>query len=296
MTIPLTINIDRKMQAISASMPPKRWDIQNLSNESGLEEGRVRDLLLTQMHFFQISMNLHTPLILKPSPNPTMEHSRESCIESTRELLRRYEVLQVGLHVRPLFECKTKDYVGFEAAVNLLLGIVLRSDAASQDREEWRLIHDAKAIFHKLATNKNCRMALQCYDVLDILLTATERSKEDLHMAASPVKVLIPYFGTVSILRAIKSPAATTVDNSQEVMQVHEARNGLHEGSIDLVWLHFSQGHNLPDISVPENTQPIYEQMEGIFEDIVDWNEVTGWSMSEIDEDWNLVLPGMDPN
>ncbi|KAF2176847.1 hypothetical protein K469DRAFT_678132 [Zopfia rhizophila CBS 207.26] len=195
----VTVQIEEELESITQSMSPSWWEPSTLCMNSGIHESEVRTRLLTQAYFFHIRMYVHLSSMIKPRSDSRFQHSRKTCINSARELLRRFNILRSGLDGQTLFECKTNDFVGFTAAVVLLMGLVNKISEISPngDQEGWRLIKDAKIIFESLHTEKKCKMAFQCHQALELLSSATENRNNGTN--ASPVEIFIPYFGKVSI-------------------------------------------------------------------------------------------------
>ncbi|KFZ16878.1 hypothetical protein V502_04850 [Pseudogymnoascus sp. VKM F-4520 (FW-2644)] len=192
-----TMDLDEQMDAISASMPQEWWSIPDELPNPGLELNHLTERLLQQFFFFHIRLYLHLPFIAK-STHPPYDICRLACIESSRQMLRIFLVLRTEIQGASIFECKTSDFVGFTAAVALLVGLS-EMHGLRDAKEDWRLIASAEAIFQREATDNGCRISSQCQKAIRMLSSA----HEDLQVKSHEFR--IPYFGTVVQGRARRS-------------------------------------------------------------------------------------------
>ncbi|KAI9854171.1 MAG: hypothetical protein M1813_001341 [Trichoglossum hirsutum] len=205
------IDLDDQMDAIAASTPEGWWDIPAELPGSGLELDELRERLLQQFYFFHVRIYLHLPFIVRSSTASPSDISRLACLEASRQMLKRFVILHAEVQEACLFECKTSDFVGFMAAVVLLLGLGDPSDMHNprNSDEDLRLIASVERIFHKEETDKGCKIASQCRKTLQ-MLSGIQDNSSDAEPFAEPHKILIPYFGTV-VRRRVKQASVQTL-------------------------------------------------------------------------------------
>ncbi|CAG5175726.1 uncharacterized protein ALTATR162_LOCUS8185 [Alternaria atra] len=136
---------------------------------------------------------------------------KTACLNGSREVLRLYQSLRTG-HVQPLYECKAIDFIGFTAAVLILIGL-LNSGMGSQSsisgptpkdiEEDVRLIEVSIDIFRRASSEKGGKVAAQSAQVLEQMLSKFKGTSLDHEEGPCSGKsdFVIPYFGTISIKR-----------------------------------------------------------------------------------------------
>ncbi|EKG14597.1 hypothetical protein MPH_08227 [Macrophomina phaseolina MS6] len=225
------LEVDHELDALAESMPADWSETQNqiLSSIDPVQTIYLRERLLGQICYQQLRVYLHLPFMLKSasaSNASKFAYSRSTCFSASRELLRLYHFLRGG-NGDPLYECKVIDFLGFTAAVLIMLGLlgyarVSTKDSADdyhnvvQEEQDWRLIEITMDIFGRASTEKGGKVASQSLKVLQQLSSA--RGYHMLNDAEEcSVRVVIPYFGTITISKGKKfhinqtnAPAAPT--------------------------------------------------------------------------------------
>jgi hypothetical protein len=198
------LQLDEQLDEIAASMPPSWWDTRLPSPPSRSAESELRSRLLLHAYFLHVRMYLHLPLLLEPAASTRAILSRKSCLEAARKLLHRCTLLSSNLSALGttpddvLFDCKTNDFVGFAAAVVLLIGLAKAADSdQTQKAEDWGILERTRDFFLRLHALKSCKMTQQCYTALDTLMRAVDGS--GLRVEGKPTKVFVPFFGNVCI-------------------------------------------------------------------------------------------------
>ena len=194
------------MDSISASMPPTWWDLSLMIAGGEMSEAEIRQRLLIQANFFHMRMYLHLPFMLKPRSASRYEHTRKVCTESAYELLRRYHFLRSDVNGHDYFDCMTNDFVGFTAAVVLLIGMKRNGELEETARTTfendcWDLIRSVMSTYEKLSTQRGSLLATQCLNALQLLLQISDNNY-DIGVVKEAVKISIPYFGIISIAHA----------------------------------------------------------------------------------------------
>ncbi|KEY73159.1 hypothetical protein S7711_09598 [Stachybotrys chartarum IBT 7711] len=189
-TLPIEIQDSRERMDILRRLGPSQWwELPVSLPPSGNELDCLVDRMLMQLFFFHVQMYTHLPSMARDKYDTDI--SKDSCKSAARELLKRYLVLRQRVHGTYLFECKTSDFVGFTAAITLLLWMCEQSTNSQAD---WQLIHEVKTVFDQLKTESDCPIAIQCSDALQVLCPRNEAGDfED----DRPRKVHIPFFGSI---------------------------------------------------------------------------------------------------
>jgi hypothetical protein len=223
-TLSSALDIEGELDALAAKIPPSWWDISPLLLNSHIKETSVelRERLLSQIAFHHIRVYLHLPFMLQSATNPRYEYSRKTCLDSSREVLRLYHILRTG-NGEPLYECKAVDFLGFTAAMLVLLGLlgygrVNGTHDVKQDEQDWRLIDITMDILQRASDEVGGNVAKQSYKVLEQLSAVRNHDGSD-DTEEHSEKIAIPYFGTISIKRgkrytSIPNPSPNTASSS----------------------------------------------------------------------------------
>jgi hypothetical protein len=181
------MQLDEKLEAAFNSAPPGWWDLPELA--PGNTDDFLVDKLLIHFFFFHVRLYIHLPFLKSDTPSPSYGVSRAACTGAARSLLQTAILLRAKVNGIYLFDCKTSDFVGFTAAVVLLIGTRGSGDQSMSLQDE-QLLRQAESIFQELA-NDGCRIASQCHTALS-LLSHPPRDKR-------LQQIVIPYFGVVSL-------------------------------------------------------------------------------------------------
>ncbi|KAF1815077.1 hypothetical protein P152DRAFT_244678 [Eremomyces bilateralis CBS 781.70] len=203
-TFSSTLQLDQELETLELKMPAHWWRVEP-QPPKGNPEGvsTWQELILGLMFFQQARVYLHMPWMLKSADNPRYEHSRRTCLNGAREMLRLYNIL-CG-RGNPSYECKAVDFLGFTASALLCLGVLGygRIDLAhdpQQDDRDWDMIYVALDIFKRASTAVGGKVAAQSHAALKTLSGA--RYHTQIGPESDPSKIIhvvIPYFGTISV-------------------------------------------------------------------------------------------------
>jgi hypothetical protein len=209
------MDLDEQMDAIAASTSEGWWDTPTEPPGPGPELDQLRERLLQQFYFFHVKIYLHLPFIVQSPTTSPYDNSRLACLEASRQMLKRFVLLRAEVQEACLFECKTSDFVGFMAAVVLLLGLSSSSDVPNPRNfdEDLRMIASIERIFHREEREKGCKIASQCRKTLQMLSGIQDNNSHNTESLAAPHKILIPYFGTV-VRRHVKQAFAQTLSGN----------------------------------------------------------------------------------
>ncbi|KAI9765752.1 MAG: hypothetical protein M1840_007186 [Geoglossum simile] len=295
------IDLDEQMDAIATSTPEGWWEIPAELPGPGPELDQLRERLLQQYFFFHTRIYLHLPFIVKSRKTSPYDISRLACLEASRQMLRRFVILRAEVQGACLFECKTSDFVGFMAAVVLLLGLSSLSDVPNlqSSDEDLRLIASMERIFHKEERDKGCKIASQCRKALQVLSGTQDNNSSNADSSAEPHKIVIPYFGNVLRRRVERASAQILQGNAHSssrgtpssvlILEPTASSATEEQGSLtDSYTLEYG-GYNPPN--------PTHWEVNsfGNFpaDDLSPWLDA---AMMDIDQDWSMFLDTDNPS
>ncbi|KAH6689856.1 hypothetical protein F5X68DRAFT_167459 [Plectosphaerella plurivora] len=269
------MQLDEKLETAFSSAPPGWWDLPMV--ESGSVDDSLVDKLLIQFYFFHVRLYTNLPFLKSDAASPSHNVSRAVCTEAARSLLQRYILLRSKVNGAWLFDCKTSDFVGFTAAVVLLIGTRGFGEQSATSQDEG-LLRQAGEIFNELQDG-GCRMASQCRRALALLSRPTHGD--------GPSKIFIPYFGTVRL------PERTSSQN-------HRRRTPETSSTISSATTLAPSGYHGPSdcgLSIDYNGYQSKDMFAGgdwADEGLVEDHSATfqGFDVTslDIDQDWSLFL------
>lgn len=192
------IDLDEQMEAIAASMPEDWWDLPRELPNPASDLDNLTERLLQQYYFFHVRIYIHLPFMTKSAPT-SYNISKFQCMESCRQLLKRYNILRTKIQGADLYECKTSDFVAFTATVALMIGLYGSSSKPSIQSSDKNLITAIVDIFFQDTRKKKCKLLSQCQKTIHFLRLLNNETQE----------MRIPYFGTV-VRRPTQSFLGTT--------------------------------------------------------------------------------------
>ncbi|CZS96070.1 uncharacterized protein RAG0_05527 [Rhynchosporium agropyri] len=196
-----TQEIDEDLDSLAKEMPASWWAIPDIvSNDRSAEAARTFDKLMTQVWFFQLEALLHLPFMLKSERR--FEYSKFSCLKASREVLWRYLALQSAENKS--FCCKIVDFGALTASVTLFLGLLepVVGTESPERISDRNLIQTVLESMEELSQRGKDVVATQSVNVLKSLLAIDDGSGRN----TGNLKLTIPYFGTISIIRPHKTP------------------------------------------------------------------------------------------
>ncbi|KAF2112471.1 hypothetical protein BDV96DRAFT_614309 [Lophiotrema nucula] len=205
------LQLDQELEDLYKKLDPRWLEITELLSDPESNAADLRERLMGQMVYHQIRVYLHLPFMLKSQSNSRFTYSRTACLNGSRAVLKLYQALRAG-QTQPLYECKAVDFIGFTAAVLIMLGLFNFGASAgtmsAKDQEtDIRLIEISIDIFRRASSEKGGKVALQSAEVLEKMLKKlkidvgqahADGTEQDCHDLTDFV---IPYFGTISIRR-----------------------------------------------------------------------------------------------
>lgn len=236
-----TQEIDEGLDRLAKEMPASWWAIPDeVVNERTLEAALTFDRLMTQVWYFQrtftspffrrlrwesgkleplppssrvswsnyanfciVEALLHLPFMLKSERR--FEYSKFSCLKASRETLWRYLALRSAENKS--FCCKIIDFGALTASVTLFLGLLepVIGTETPERKSDRNLIQTVLESMEELSQGGKDVVATQSVNVLKSLLAIDDASGRN----TGNLKLTIPYFGTISIIRPHKAPQET---------------------------------------------------------------------------------------
>lgn len=220
-------------------MPKEWWDIPE-ETLHGRSEATVIlfDRLMSQISYFQFVALVHLPFMLRASTERRYEYSKFSCMKASREMIHRYITLRkarIGT-----FCCRVIDFGAFTATVTLFLGLLERStfggceDQLYPRDNDRHLVEMVHSTMEKIGRQGKDIVASQSANAIKSLLDIDSPSGYN----TTNLKLTIPYFGTISIIRPlvplpteIPSVSSTRPSGTESHDITHQPIQGLHSQS-----------------------------------------------------------------
>jgi hypothetical protein len=182
-------------------MPPGYWEVPAVvPNDRSEEAAQIFDRVMTQIWFYQLEALTHLPFMLRASTERRFEYSKFACLRASREMMSRYLALYTE---NKSICCKVVDFGALTACVTLFLGLLdpivgTESNQERHQRESDRaLVQTVLETMEKLSNRGKDVVATQSVNVIKSLLAVDDSSGNN----TGNLKLTIPYFGTISIVR-----------------------------------------------------------------------------------------------
>lgn len=196
-----TQRIDEELNQVANELPARWWDIpSDLAATRTLEASIKFDRICCQYWHYQLLMLLHLPFMLQATCDRRYAYSRESCLNGSRGLIKRWLVMcdsQAKLFSN-LFE-----FQAFMAATTLLLGLFVpyspNDESALYERyEDYLLVEKVIQMFNEAEGNStHISIGKQSISIMRTL----QRVLRNEHCVSSKLRLEIPFFGTIDIAR-----------------------------------------------------------------------------------------------
>lgn len=226
-TYTMTQEIDEAFESLASEMGEDWWSVpDDVPGDHSASTVKLFDRLMFQIIYFQFVALLHLPFMLRAATERRYEYSKFSCMKSSREMVNRYLALRrttVGT-----FCCRVIDFGAFTATVTIFLGLLEpSSNRDGRDKQQRgndrKLVETVLQLMEEISRPGKDLVAKQSASALRSLLAIDSPSGE----RTTNLKLSIPYFGTISIVRppiATESTGTQSLSSSQSA--VVEMRNG----------------------------------------------------------------------
>jgi hypothetical protein len=245
-------------------MPEKWWNIH--AADSNATQKELREALLFQISFYHIRMYLLLPFLIKSPLGPPQGPSQSICMAAAYAIIERILILRAGSRSSRLFECRTMDFVGFVAAIVLLLG-------------NWKIVSEPSPLrgYPQLSFSTS----------LQIVKSFMSQLEEDVEEIDSDV--LSQYRESLSLLIKVLEPASSNVES---VSPVSAQIKLPYFGVVIRKPPNYSSTQNLPSQQLEEDTTRNHEDVgllrgsnESTNTQIVDTLILTDFSFTSVEDE-----------
>lgn len=202
-----TQEIDESLEKLAKSMPLGYWDVPDvIPCDRSVTAAATFNKVMIQIWFFQIEALTHLPFMLRASTERRFDYSKFSCLKASREMMSRYLALRKAEN--KAFCCKVVDFGALTACVTLFLGLLdpISGTETQQEKNQREsdkaLVQTVLESMEELANRGKDVVATQSVNVIKSLLAVDDSSGTN----TGNLKLTIPYFGTISIVRPARAP------------------------------------------------------------------------------------------
>ena len=194
-TLPLTVKIEGELSDLAASMPSEWWSAPITLEDVQLQK---YNRLLPQMWHYHARMLLHLPFMLKATTDRRFEYNRIAALESSREMLTRYQMFRPAIGFGSSV-CKVIDFQTFTAAMVLVLNLLSTStNSPAHDQREAaideQLIADLYDLLNRASMESGGGVTTQAARALKMFC---KEKADPCPPGQNTASIVIPYFGTV---------------------------------------------------------------------------------------------------
>jgi hypothetical protein len=203
-TLAAALKVEEQLDQITAELPKGFLDLEDIKSCPDLKLRITR--AYRAVHFYQLRTYIHLPLMLRVATNERYRFSLKSCMDDSRRLLEGYLII-FDTNPSATSDGSMMNLTAFIAAVVLLLGLL--SYGTCKDKPWYStgcqpgdldMINRTIAAINSGSTGLAGALCKQCGSALQTMLD----------MAQTPTmtgarKVVLPYFGTVSLTRSFPS-------------------------------------------------------------------------------------------
>ncbi|MCJ1315618.1 hypothetical protein MMC15_000938 [Xylographa vitiligo] len=226
-----TFKIDQELEEAKSSMPPGWWAALPLPS---MPAEVVRDMFVAKFVYHNDRKLLHLPYLLKSFTDRRYEMSRLSGLESSREMIKCYQILRRN---GAILVCNLIDFEAFTASMVLVLDL-LNQHANNrgcgnliQEDGDWDLVNSIREDFETIAKEKTCAVAIQAAQVLRQFGDARYGCND---YTTETYQVTIPYFGKIRIGKPnVTTPSPTATSLSSQLLTPEESGTEGTEFSAD---------------------------------------------------------------
>lgn len=207
-----TQEIDEKLERLARSMPDSWWEPPSAPWPTDPRALASQDSrLMAQFWHYQMESLLHLPFMLRSATDYRFEYNKSICLKASREMIRRYVCLREQATTAS-FVCKIMDFQAFTSVVILILNLLgpqLSSPSPSipysnhSNAQDWQVVDRVVSLLSDPSAAIDEAVATQGIKVIKTL-SAIGRNSGPHVSTSGAMKLAIPYFGTISIVRGSK--------------------------------------------------------------------------------------------
>ncbi|KAI0009897.1 hypothetical protein F4779DRAFT_340894 [Xylariaceae sp. FL0662B] len=200
-----TQSIDCDLELAANSMGAQWWQPVRAVDSSATLQERMQAFwdIMMKMNHHHLVVLLHLPYMMRDHKERRWDYSKTTCLNSSRELLRIFLVFRRLSDA--VSACRHIDYGALTAAMTLLLGYLdpklrSRDEQTSRQREADRiLVQQVKDQMQDMADKNADKLARESSDIIGRLLPLIDVNRTARDGLDAPVRLTIPYVGTINI-------------------------------------------------------------------------------------------------
>ncbi|KIW91176.1 uncharacterized protein Z519_08071 [Cladophialophora bantiana CBS 173.52] len=217
-----TLDIDEKLEKLAKDMGDMLTKIPTLHtpHPSPADEDSFK-LVMSQIWFYQITIILHIPWMLRAFTDSKFEYSRFACLNASREHLRRYLALRDTNNTQNT--ARIVDFGTVIAAVTLILNRVesaTRDTATSDGDSDMKLVSKVVESMRTVSRGPREFMARQGVEVMEALLELKNGNRD--RDTSDTLRFTIPFFGPIVISRSNTPAGATPAAIAQNTLNADD--------------------------------------------------------------------------
>ena len=225
----VTLDIDDKMELIAKEMGDTLSRVPNLSvSNRSPEEQASYTLVLNQLWFYQLTLFLHIPWMLRAFTDSKFEYSRITCLHASREALKRYLALTSTNNTQGI--ARVVDFATVIASSTLILNQVgsrTRTTDHKHSETDLRLVEDVTESMRNVSRGPRELMARQGVEVIEALMGLMNCDPGN--AASGSVRLTIPFFGPISIRKGSPQQQSTPTAHVSTAIDEAATRVGPHQ-------------------------------------------------------------------
>lgn len=191
----VTLEIDRDFQRCKTVMPSSWWD-KLPGPDMSLDA--IYEMCILKFMSHNLRNYIHLPFVLKTSTDPKHQFSIFTALESSRAMIRIYEMLR-DLN-RPIIKvCNMLDFQVLTAALTIILQLLGNplSYAFQQQEQDWEIIYGLIHVMKHATRDMPDTLAAQAPQLLEDL----SKLRYDFSGSHQSFHAVVPYFGEIRIRR-----------------------------------------------------------------------------------------------
>jgi hypothetical protein len=296
------IALNNEMTQLGSKMPADYWELDDLAPVDTCLAAKWQEKALGSMIYHQLKLILHMPFMLKSVNNPEYSISRDHCFESARSLIRTYHKIRADANEH-CQKGKSIDFIAFMATIALMLELLGYGNMAcdpEQEEHDWKLIKSTMDTFARVSEKPFGKVAAQSYRAM--LQLTQFRHMEPGRDQNSETKIVIPFFGTISVKRGqglpiSSSPSARSRHLASSVVNMggalHQRIPMQHNQSVYQPLdsqIAYDGVYRQPTTYEPQDQAVVVESMLGYIPPALAWQNIGNF---DLDQDWSWLVSDM---
>jgi len=207
------LTIDNDLTRFGNQMPPEFWTLEPQAPKDNYMEWLQK--AVGQQLYHQTRLILHIPYMLKSVSNGGFEYSRDTCFSSARDIIDVFLIMRDECNSF-VYKAKFADFICFMALVTLIIGLVSANQQVQSDMEgakanpqanpkqqveDWKRVDACIDTYRRISDQPFGKVARQSYRALQQL---TKFRNCNAQKDEDGVKVVVPFFGTITLKFPIK--------------------------------------------------------------------------------------------